>query len=204
MIDYSLVEVAYGTGQVITLLDLTKQLLGITDTSRDEELTLYCQIAGQACENYLDNVIAADIVNENIAKAYAPVPLRFNPYVDGLVVIVDSEDVTDDYEVYTDDGLHWAVRPSRNAFIETKFTQMTIQYNAGFKPLPADLGYAVAFTAVNYERSTTGGTASGVKKESIVGVGSVEYMTPSDLNAAVGGLPTTATTILDKYMRYHA
>ncbi len=202
MVDYAQVKIAYGA-KIITVLDYVKQQLSISDNSQDEELSLACQVAGEACENYLDNVVALDAVTENISKAFAPVALRFNPYVDGLTVTVDGDDVTADYEVYTDDGLHWAVR-ERGGFRETRFKQMTIGYNAGFDPLPADLGYAVVVTAVNFRGTGGGGAESGIKKESIVGVGSIEYMTPSELSAAVGGLPSSATVILDKYMRYNA
>lgn len=204
MADFASATVEWGSvPDSITLLDLTRQLAGLCDTDRDRELAMYLQMAGEAAENYVSNVLALKSVTERIARSRAPVALRYTPYVDGLTVTVDGVDVSADYEAYQDDGLAWAVRGASEVYRSGSFSQMVITYNAGYDPLPADLGYAIAQAALAYLNSNSA-SSGAVKKESIVGVGSIEYATADDLVGGVGMLPAATVAVLDRYRRYFA
>ena len=207
MMDWSQVTIAYGSGQTVTMLELVKQKLGITDISRDDELTLVCQMAGEAAERYCDNVLALRSVSEQISHYKHPVALRYSPYSDGLTVGVDGVDVTDDFTPYHDEGLQWAVKATCGNYQNCCFEQMTLTYNAGFDPLPADLGWAISQGAVGYEANGGGGSGP-VRKESIVGVGSIEYAVPGESEGGMiggwGTFPAAAMATLESYKRLFA
>jgi hypothetical protein len=76
---------------------------------------------------------------------------------------------------------------------------MNIAYTAGYEPLPADLGAAIATAAISYEQGT--GASGEVKKESVVGVGSIEYSVSTDDGGADGFLSAAVTGTLDRYRR---
>lgn len=188
-----------------TLLELLKWQLEIEpfDTSRNKELSIYLEMAGQAAEKYIGNAIEKREMKENLSHARTPVALRYSPYGGDLVVTVDGVDVSTDYEVFTDDGLSWAVRDISGSSRETSFSQMTISYTAGYNPLPADLGYALVQSGEGY---AAGGSGGSIKRESVVGVGSTEYYGGDEGSGAtrVGQLPASAVSVLDSYLRWHA
>ena len=188
-----------------TLLDMTKQLLGIepADTSRDQELSQFLEMAGQAAERYIDNIIEQREVTEQIARRKEPVALRYWPVTGPLSVTVDGADLSGEFSTYRDDGLGWAVRSTCNLWRNCCFEQMNLTYTAGYNPLPADLAYALAQSGASYE---TGGTGGAVKRETVVGVGSIEYVAGDEGGAAqrVGQLPASAVAVLDTYRRKFA
>jgi hypothetical protein len=186
----------------ITLLDLMKDILGITDNTQDVELSLYLQIAGEACEKYIDNKIAEQTVEERIAKAFDPVALRYWPAKTLSAVTVGGEDVTTEFELFTTDGIVWSVRDTCSGRVDTCFNQMKLSYTAGYEPIPTELGYAVVVAGIAYQ-SERGAVSGAVKRESVVGVGSVEYDVGDDTATGVGILPAGIIPVLDGYKRYH-
>lgn len=198
MTDYAAATIVWG-GESLTLLELMKQLMGVTDNTQDTELSMYLQMAGEAAEKYIDNKIVLQEVVENFIRTVSPIALRYYP-VGGLTSVVnDGTDETDSWSVYAEDGIYWI---TKGDFSGTPFKQLTVTYNAGFDPIPAETGYAIATIAINYEQS--GGSASGqVKKEVINGVGSVEYVTSADADGNVGLISPATIGVLDKYRRFH-
>ena len=201
MPDYAGASIEW-TGGTITLLELTKQLLGIADTSQDAELSMYLDMAGQACETYCDNKLVSQDVTEQYANSQYPLALRYWITGDISAVTVDGVDQTAEWKTYKTDGVTWA-SPSTSACNKTDyFNQLDITYAAGYDPLPSDLGYAIATVAIGYEQA--GGTSVGsVKKEVINGVGSVEYVTGTDVDGNIGLLSPTTIGVLDRYRRFH-
>ena len=197
--NYSTATIVYGAAQSITLLQLVKDKLGILDTAQDDELTLYLQIAGEACEAYCDNVLAEQDTTEQHPVKSSPIALRYYPFVTLNAVTVDGDDLTADYETFESEGVDY-VTSSRTGYTNPDgFKQMNIAYTAGYEPLPADLGSAIASAAISYEQGT--GATGEIKKESVVGVGSIEYNTSTDDNGSDGFLSAAVTGTLDRYRR---
>ena len=201
MSDYATATIQWGVNS-LTLLQLLKQQLDMcdNDTSRDEELSLWLQMAGLACEAYCDNVLCLQEATERHACTFSPITLRYHPVQSITSVTVDGVDATADYELFFDVGLDYATISRTGASKGDKFNQMDLVYQAGLEPMPADLGYAIVLTATSYESQTSG--TGLVKKESVVGVGSIEYATGDD-EGGTGVLSATTTSVLDKYRRCH-
>jgi hypothetical protein len=199
--DYSSATISYGpTPTTITLLELFKQKLGITDNSRDDELSMYLQIAGEACESYCDNVLAKQVVIEQLPYKVSPVALRYYPVNALTTVEVDGEDKTTDYEIFESEGVDYVTSSRSGVTLPDGFLQMNLTYDAGYEPLPADLGSAITMAAISYETGT--GATGEVKKEMVVGVGSIEYTTSNDAaSSSTGMLSSSVTGTLDKYRR---
>lgn len=197
--DYAAATIAWGASS-ITLLELVKQKLGIVDGSQDDELSMYLQIAGESCEAYCDNVLAEQAATEQHAVTFSPVSLRYYPFVTLNAVTVDGDDVTADYESFESEGVDYITLNRTSSTRPDGFKQMNIAYTAGYEPLPADLGAAIAVAAISYEQGT--GATGEVKKESVVGVGSIEYTTANDSSSgSTGFLSASVTGTLDKYRR---
>ena len=204
MADYSTATVAW-SGNTLTLLELLKQQLDmcITDTSRDSELSLWLQMAGEACEAYCDNALAAGDVTERHAVTFSPVSLRYWPVfsTDTATITIDGEDVTADYEFFYGPGVDYVTVSRTSRTRPDQFKQMDITYQAGYEPLPTDLGYAIVATARNYDAGVVG--TGEIKRESVVGVGSIDYATSADDTGSYGSLSSITVTTLDKYRRLH-
>jgi len=196
--DYAAATIVYGAN-TITLLELIKQKLNITDTAQDDELSLYLQIAGEACETYCDNVLAEQATTEQHPVKSSPIALRYYPFVTLNAVTVDGDDVTADYETFESEGVDYVTSSRTGCTNPDGFKQMNIAYTAGYEPLPADLGAAIASAAISYEHGT--GATGEVKRESVVGVGSIEYNTSTDDNGSDGFLSAAVTGTLDRYRR---
>ena len=208
MSDFANAIIEWGDpAQSITLLELLKGQLNIdpADTSRDAELSMYLEMAGSACEKYIDNIIDQRDVSERFKTDKHPIALRYYPVSDLVGVSVDGDDQLADYELFQEEGLSWGVKNTCGWHEGSCFEQMTLTYTAGYDPLPADLGYAVVAAGKVYE--APGGAAVGsVKKESVVGVGSIEYETGSDASGGGGSgmLTSSVTDVLDLYRRMWA
>jgi len=202
-VDYAGASIEFGTTpDTITLLQLVKDLLGITDASRDTELTMYLDMAGRACELYCDNKLVSQPVVEQLAMSKSPVALRYWTASDLTSVVIEGVDETASYTMYTSDGVTWISESTSGSTRSDKFDQMTIGYTAGYDPLPSEVGYAIASVAINYDES--GGSSIGsVKKESVVGVGSIEYVTSTEVDGNVGQLSPSVIGVLEKYKRLH-
>jgi hypothetical protein len=129
----------------------------------------------------------------------SPVSLRYYPLVALNAVTIDAVDVTVDYETFESEGVDYVTSSRTSSTLPDGFKQMNIAYTAGYEPLPADLGAAITTAAISYEQGT--GATGEVKRESVVGVGSIEYNTSTDDNGSVGFLSASVTGSLDKYRR---
>lgn len=201
--NFAAAEIVWGVpANTITLLELMKDILGVTDNSRDTELSLHLQAGGDACERYIDNKLALQNVIEQEPYQRNPITLRYWPFVDLTSITIDGEDVTSDWEVIRTTGVGWVVKDrcarSRGSCVE----QVEIAYSAGYDPLPADVGYAIVMAGIAYE-SEQGGVSGSVKRESVVGVGTIEYSTGDDAVSGVGALSPTVIGSLEPYRRYN-
>ena len=204
MVDFAAATIEWGTTpDTITLLELTKQLLEIVDTSQDTELSMYLQIAGEAAESYIDNKLALQEVTEEFASSFYPVPLRFYPFGTLTSVTIDGDDQTADWSVYFEPGVAWATVSATASSNSDGFNQLAITYTTGYEPLPAQVGFAIAQIAIAYQESA-GSPTGAVKKESIVGVGSIEYVTAADTDGSAGAMSPSTIGVLDKYRRMNA
>ena len=205
MTDFASLTIEWGTvPDSITLLALMKQQLDITDSALDVELSMYVEMAGKSAERYIDNIIEQRDVVERFATVSQPIALRYWPTISLTSVEIDSVDVTSEYYLYFQTGMGWTVKNTNGSSRSSTFNQMDITYTAGFSdPIPADLGFAIVQSALSYKTGAAGGP---VKRESIVGVGSVEYATGDESGGAVrvGQLPASAVAVLDQYKRIFA
>jgi hypothetical protein len=188
--------------QQMTLLELTKQLLAVLDTSRDAELSMYLDIAGNAAEHYIDNIIEQREITERIAKKYVPVALRYYPVTTVTSVLVDGVESVASFSQGQDDGLEWVIEGVDNYSKSAEFMQMDIVYTAGFDPIPSDVAFAIVRAAILY--SANAAVGGPIKKQVIEGVGSIEYDTSSQESSSFGLLPATSTAVLDRFRRMHA
>ena len=205
MADFSQALVEWGTPPTsITLLELMKMLMDIepTDTDKDSELSLFIQMAGDSAEKYIDNKIAKDTVTEKHSRSFTPVPLRYWPAGTVTEVLVDGVDQTAEWETFLDPGIQWSASSRSSASKTSFFDQLSITYEAGYDPIPPDLAYVIVRTAATYD-TAGGGVAGAVIKESIVGVGSVEYSDNDNAPGSVGMLTPVTIGTLDMYRRMY-
>lgn len=196
MSDFAAATIAWGS-ETITLLQRVKDIQCITDDGQDDEIALYLQMAGEGAESYCDNKLCLQACTEQIARSHSPVALRYWPFVSLTTVVDDTEDVTADWETFISDGVAY-VTSNRTAINHaTGFQQLVLEYQAGYEPLPAELGEAICRASINLGQQATG----AVKKESVVGVGSVEYQTDDGI---YGGFTSGQLSILAKYARWYA
>lgn len=193
-------------GGTVTILELTKQIIGMdpNDFTRDAELSMYITAAAQSAESYIDNKIAAQLVVEKYARSKSPVDLRYYPATDITEVMIDGQDRTDDFEIFESEGLVWTANGRCYSKQNLCFDQMTIAYTAGYDPIPTNLGYVIALTASNFEAGSV--TSGAVESESIVGVGTIKYTTSTDEDntGSVGPISGPSVSILNFYKRMYA
>lgn len=209
--DFATAAIEWGSApDTITLLDLMKDTLGITDNAQDTKLSMYLNLSGNAAEKYIDNIIDQRSATEQLSRTLSPVALRYWPVSDLTLVEVDGEDKTTEYRQLFDDGIGWITKSSTTeGATSVVFShvpgQMNITYTAGYAPLPTELGYAIMQGAISYRNADqSDGIAGPVKKESIVGVGSFEYETSTFTEKAFGLLPGSVTAVLEPYRRIGA
>jgi hypothetical protein len=200
MVDYAGATVVW-SGGTTTLLERTKKALNITDSSQDEDISLYLDLAGTSCEAYMDNKIVSQPVVESYAFSQTPIPLRFYPASDLTSVIIDGLETVDDWELFTTDGITYALSDRYSTIRSGHFNQLTISYTAGYDPVPSDLGYVLVLTAISYKDQTSG--TGTIKKEVINNVGSVEYAIADQLTGAVGLISAPSVSVLNRYRRWH-
>jgi len=200
-VDYASATLEYGaTPETLTLLEFMKRITGADDTV-DDEYTLYLQLAGEAAESFADNKLVRQEASERFPLVNTPISLRYDPVESITSVTIDGDDVTTDWSLYSSDGVYYA----ENGFdAGDPFKQLVITYSAGYDPLPADVGYAIVKVAITISENAAA-PSSGIKKEVINGVGSVEYLTPADVSGSDVGLlsPATVGTLM-RYRRLNA
>lgn len=187
-----------------TLLDLMKSMLGLcgNDTSQDEMLALYLEMACKAAEAYLDNKLVKQEVTERIERYLNPVALRYWPATEPTAVTRDGEDVLEAYSTFVQDGLTWVTNSTCGRDKNCCFEQLDITYEAGFDPVPADVAYALSATAIGYSKDA-GNVSGAVSKEVVNGVGSITYNTSGDVEGNVGVMTPTTIAVLNIYRRIH-
>ena len=223
MVDWANLIVDDGSGTT-TLLDHLKVHLGVTDGSRDVELSLALAQAGTIAERYVDRVLAKQTVEEFYPHHFGTVILH-EPQVDTqspVTVLLDGTTQTD-YKVYLGRGRlghlsRTGVRPDM-PMDWRGYEQVQIQYTAGYDPLPLDLADALTYIAADY--STTpgtgappggGGSSGEIKSMSIYDVGSISYDVGSSSSSTGGSgtfgsggpIPDTAMEMLTRYKRMAA
>ena len=194
----AIVEWADGT---TTLLELFKLKLGVDTSDRDEELSMYLDMAARACEQYIDNKLVAQEVTERFRQSRSPVGLRYWPAQDLTSVLIDGEEKVDSWEMISEDGITYSLNNRCGNSLSCCFEQMLIVYTAGYDPVPSDAAIAIIATALNYEQQT--GASGQIKKEVVNGVGSIEYVTDSDSQGSVGAMSGAAIGALEPYRRWH-
>lgn len=204
-VDFSSATVEWGIGpSTITLLELMKQTLGITDDSQDALLSMYLEMSGSFAEKYIDDIVVQRQVTERFVNSCFPKALRYSVVASVDEITVDGIDKLSESFVFFEDAIGWVVRPG-DYTRDGSFKQVDIAYTAGYDPLPTDLGFAIVQGAIAYRTSANAGGISGViKKESVVGVGSVEYDIASSSENTLGAIPSSVARVLDLYARIGA
>lgn len=189
------------------LLKMLKTLMGIKspDTSRDDELTAYLRGAIVACETYLDDVIDRREVTQAWVEGQSPLLLRYSFAAALTNVTLDGEDVTSEWQLLAADGYSKLYRVDETILVFAA-EKLTATYTAGYASCPYDLMLAIATTAAAMEsKAGDGGAAPNeiIKKESVTGIGTVEYDTTGVVGetSPVGMIPATAVQILDMYRK---
>lgn len=182
------------------LLAMLKTILGIdsADTSRDAELTDLLNGTIVRCETYIDNVISQRNVSELFYGASSPFNLNYYPVGDIVSVELNGSDVAIDWEVRKRFGLGQLRRKDGRVEWLTDDDEIAVTYEAGFAECPYDLMQAIAHMAAATDPSLGPQGSGRVKRETITGIGSVEYDFQGD------GIPPVAKPILDKYVNYGA
>ena len=194
--DYANAVVTVGVDSY-TLRDLMKTRLCIAGNDYDAELALHLQTAGEAAESYTSNAVAKQQVI-NLATDWGRlVRLPYWPVNALNEVTIDGEDVTADWVLRLTYGVAYAEHVTGSTVVTGD--QLSITYSAGYDPLPADLANALVSAAINYRE---GGAAGGgvIRRESVVGVGSVEYANETE---TYGAFTAAGISTLDRY-RYWA
>lgn len=197
MADFASATTTWGS-ESTTLLELMKLLSGIADTSQDVTLSMYLEIAGVAAEGYTDNILLHRNVVQQVAKPHSPVRINHPSYTGLVSVVVDGDTVTDDYEVFREDGVAFLTTSRSSISRAGTFAQMNITYTAGYNPLPPDLAYAIVRTAMTYEDSDFSGSP---RRETVVGVGTIEYGNGADAGVV---LTQASMAVLDRYRNWSA
>lgn len=182
------------------LLALLKSLLKIedVDTSQDAALTVFLNGAITACDKYLDRIkISKAEVTETWLRERFPRVLRYSPVGDLTAVTLDGEDVLSSWKLMhkTDFAELHHVDDSTYCLDDE---ELVVTYEAGFSTCPYDLMLAICWCAAKiYEQTDGDDGALGavVVKESVTGVGSVEF----DTSMSIGLIPAETRQVLDLY-----
>lgn len=207
-VNFASAVIEWGSGDPVpstTLLELMKLTLGIVDNSEDSTLSMFLEMSGNFAEKYIDDVLLQRQVIERFSHQSFPTVLRYSNVSSLDGVVVDEADKTSESSLYLEDAMGWVVNVGGYS-TSCKFSQVNISYTAGYSPLPTDVGFAIVQGAIAYRTSAASGGVTGViKKESVVGVGSVEYEIPSSSEgSSLGNLPTSVIGVLDLYSRIGA
>lgn len=205
MTDFAAAQVSWGsTPDTITLLDLMKQVLSEAGTDNDTVYSMYLNMSGRAAEQYIGNVIDQRSVSENFARIQSPVSLRYWPIEAIEIVLIDEVDKTSEYIQRKENGVEWLLKSPFSDYLDfcSRPGQMVVTYTAGYDPIPGDIGFAIVQGAIAYKQdAATSSSPGNIKKESVVGVGSVEFDVGSATSDRVGNLPRSVAEVLDRYVR---
>jgi len=184
------------------------------DSSRDAELQEYLNLAVCYINSYMNRVLQAadhlDIYQE--PKQFPALILKNWPI--NSVASITSKGILQnlaDFKIY--DTLGKIIQFQNYIQMPVDGTYVEIAYNAGYAPgnEPCWLVEAIAMTAANISSKKGGGgsaAAGTIRSESITGVYSVSYFSPSELSqtasasptsSGFGVIPTATILVLDAY-----
>ena len=194
MVDYAsaLVDVS----DTPTILEYIKESRGELSCDNDYKLTADINAAFRILEAHLDNKLVSQEVTERFKARRDRFALRYWPADNVTSVLVDGAESVLEYEPYYQDGLTWLKRG--DCHWPDNFVQVDVTYTAGFDPVPVDIVYAVRDFATQIGAIAAPGT---IKKESVVGVGSIEYATSESASGSI--IPDSIMSILSHYRRLH-
>jgi hypothetical protein len=183
------------------ILALLKTLLGISaaDTSRDLELDSLIDGAIAVCEIYLDDIIDRRSVTETWTSGKFPQLLRYRDASDLTEATLDGEDVLSSWSIVAGDA-YAKLKPNSGAF-EIDDEVFSVSYSAGFASCPYPLKLVIRDVASHLEARSGAPEMARIKRENIVGVGSVEYADQGSGTDAVGVIPPQCVQILNMYRR---
>jgi hypothetical protein len=179
------------------LLLMLKARLSVeaVDTSRDSELTALLNGSIVLCENYLDDIISRREVSEKWLKVQFPKRLRYSMPGDFVSVTVDGVDPGLTWKIVNQDAYGFLQVVDGSSVFDGQ--EVVATYQAGFAECPYDLMLAICDVALSIDSKAeirTNGQL--VSKETITGIGSVEYDTES-----TGPIPEASRHILNMYRR---
>ncbi len=213
-INWADLQVAVAEGQpALTLLEFARAFIG-SDPGQDDTLASALKLAGDTVETYADRVLAKRQVTDDHAGEFGTIPLRQWPYDPAFPVTVTIDGTTkNDYRVYTERGTSYLTRQTSRhdlPFDWRGYAQVIVTYTAGYNPVPVDLAQAITFTAMGILTAwgtgmVPSGTANDVRRETITGVGTIEYAQTTGGVGVMGGawgvIPPTAAQLLRAYKR---
>jgi hypothetical protein len=189
----------------MTSLEILKSYLDINqnDGGRDTELQGYINRAIDLHNGYLSRKLQKESYTSEMHKNFERNIQVINYPIDTVTEIRIDGEVQDlaNFRVWKNRGIIEKVDENRT--IKITGYHLELDYTAGYDPMPGDLLEAEAMTAMSLE-SLSGAaiTNTGVKRESVTGVSTVEYFDPGTSRAAKGGfsqIPEGARDILDLY-----
>ena len=207
-------------------LATAKKRLGIADALQDAEVNLALNAALAFAEHYCDRrfVFARETLTKYVDRDLEGIFVDRYPIV--KIHSIDSNAGIASQAMHSSSGVVFIkdrYSPFRKAY--DTGSKITIDYEGGYKALPADLEFCMwqIFSSVwpTYDPSLVGGgggagggagpAIGSVKKRTIVGVGSVEYETggSSSSSSSSGSvaadwsavLPGAVQAVLGLYMR---
>ena len=196
MVDYAAAIV--DGPDAVSVLDFIKESSGQLGCDNDYQLTININTAFRILEQYLDTKLVSQEITERHKVVRDQVALRYWPASNVTAITLDGDDVLADYKLFSEDGLTWISRDKYTYLCFQDFKQFDVTYTAGFDPVPLDIVYAVQQFSEQIGNTSGPGT---VKKESVVGVGSIEYVTAE---SATGGIvPESIASIVSHYRNIH-
>ena len=197
-----------------------KGKLGILDATQDGEVTAALNAALAFAEHYCDRrfLYARETLRKFVDRDFEGIFVDRYP-INRIHSLTGATGAVSRNPAHSSSGIVFT--NSRHGLFHARWDEeVEIDYEGGYKALPADLEYCLwqIFSAVwpSYDPSMVGGgggttVVSGeIKKRTVVGVGSVEYTTSADGASGSGAgvsadwsavLPGAVQAVLNMYKR---
>lgn len=189
------------SGALVTLAAI-KARLGVTDASRDAELTSWVDTIAAQLEAYTNNCLLPRAITETIHREYSGpyVVLSFATSNSLASLTIDGAAVSlSDYLMYSGGVL------ARADGATLPDGSIVAEYAAGYDPIPSELTEAALECAAAREAAKT--APVGVARESVPDVGDVTYVALGDglAKGPTGAtLPWAAAALVSKLKRTYA